>query len=100
MREYGDALLGVFEGVASDLTITNTRLEQSGRAGSANFGANVSLSSNVFECNDIDLNGEPYQGQEFDFVDDGGNSCGCAGSEDACAVRSVNLTPPRAPETQ
>jgi hypothetical protein len=66
------------------------------RAGLSNFGSQVRMSESTLECNLLDLDGEVYEGQNFEFIDEGGNQCGCTATTGAtqCKAVSTNLAPP------
>jgi len=94
---FGDgAIVASFEGVSS-LALSRSRSEDHARAGLSNFAATASVRESVFECNDVDLDGEPTEVGDFTFVDEGDNQCGCDGALLACKVRSTNLLPPLPP---
>lgn len=79
------------------MTVTGTRIEASARAGLSNFGSEVAIGSNDFDCNEFDLDGEadfinlslPYS---FDNLGD--NTCGCGNAATTCKVVSSSLEPP------
>jgi hypothetical protein len=86
-------------GVTGSLELTASRVENAARAGIANFGCTVELSSTQVRCNAIDLNGEAsMQGgaAPFLFIDGGGNGCGCGAEPEPCAAVSAGLAPPPA----
>lgn len=91
----GDGIVIVNEVVpGASATITGCTVARSARAGIADFGASVSLQGSNLDCNPIQLNGEPFNGQGFAFTDLGGNRCGCNADTEECAAKSSNLTPP------
>jgi hypothetical protein len=91
---FGDGLLVASDPGAGSAVVSNVRLESNARAAISNFGASVTLGTSVLECNAIDLDGEPLGGASYDFQDEGGNVCGCAGNTVACTVLSSALSPP------
>ena len=95
---YGDGVV-VFSTLApASANVLSTRVDQSGRAGLASFGAHASLGNNVFVCQAFDLNGEEYQGVVNAFDNLGNNGCGCPDPTKKCAAKSANLAPPPALE--
>jgi hypothetical protein len=76
------------------LTLTRATIESVPRAGISNFGATVSLRDTLLECNAIQLDGEPIEGNPFHFSDEGNNDCGCADSREPCKVLTTNIQPP------
>lgn len=74
--------------------ITNSLVADNARAGVASFGASTSVAGTHIRCAAFELNGEPYGGSDFEFVDGGGNSCGCPTADSACQLVSVGLEPP------
>jgi hypothetical protein len=85
------------------LSVTDSRIANNHRAGLAGFGALISLTNVVLECNPIHLNGEQSYllGGEpvsipYEFEDLGGNQCGCGTQIEGCAVLTSGLTPPEA----
>jgi hypothetical protein len=85
--------------VPSRADVRETWIQHNERAGIAAFGANMSLSRVVLDCNTIDLAAEPAPvdptlGSELENL--GSNACGCAPLLDQCQARSANLEPPLA----
>jgi len=91
----GDGIVTMTYGAASRLYLTGSRIETSARAGLTSFAGKTDVGSTVFECNPIDLDGEPVGADAFSFADLGANVCGCAGETVACKVLSANLQPPQ-----
>jgi hypothetical protein len=61
-------------------------------------GASVgSLANNQIECNSIDLNVDPYEGEYGTLADLGGNLCGCQDTVRECKALSSGIEPPTAP---
>lgn len=85
-------------GLPASVTVANTRIQQSQRAGLSNFGSAVSLSRTEIVCAGFELEGEPYDGMSFAFTDAGANSCGCPDANATCISVSASLEAP-APET-
>jgi hypothetical protein len=78
----------------ASVSLVDSRIESSARAGIASFGASVEVSSSRLECNAIDLDAEPLDGVPASFLDSGDVSCGCEGQERTCSVTSASLAPP------
>ncbi len=78
----------------AEAVITSSLVANPARAGFFGAGANVSLTDSMALCAPIPLNGEPYFELPFDFLDAGGNHCGCDGVFPACKVLSEDLTAP------
>lgn len=79
------------------LQITGSFLCHNERAGIANFGAAVTLESVRFDCNAVDINGEPdayHFGYDPVFDNLGGNRCGCGCEDLPCQILSTGLAPP------
>ncbi len=89
--QFGDGVVVTSFGAPSQVTLSQSRIENGARAGVALFGpSQASLAHNELICNLISLNGEgPYQ-----LDDAGGNRCGCADVEETCKVVSSMLLPP------
>ena len=76
------------------LTLTRATIENVPRAGVSNFGASVIVRDTLLECNAIDLDGEPFEGNPFRFSDEGNNDCGCTDNRGPCKVLTTNIEPP------
>jgi hypothetical protein len=90
----GDAILVIAHGSSSRAEVAGSWLEDSLRAGIASFGADVSVSGTVLECNLVTLASEPNEGVASNFDDGGNNRCGCDGAVEVCRAQSANLAPP------
>jgi hypothetical protein len=64
------------------------------RAGLAVFATDAHLANSWLDCNPIHLNGEMFEGCDFELNDDGGNTCLCDTEIVPCKVLSTNLEPP------
>ncbi|MBI4706143.1 MAG: hypothetical protein HY744_34035 [Deltaproteobacteria bacterium] len=96
---FGDGVIASLLPVGGDVhdgavELERCRIERSDRAAVASFGASISLASSAIDCNVIDLTGSRYLEQSFEFVDRGGNVCGCASGQADCLVLSSDLAPP------
>jgi hypothetical protein len=96
---FGDGVLAVaafYDGqvVPTTVHLESSLVENSARAGLLSFATTVRLKDDQFECNTIDLNGEPFEGIAFVIEDLGGNVCGCNGTSSACKVLSTHLEVP------
>jgi hypothetical protein len=92
---FGDGLVvESFGETRSEAILRASRIEQSTRAGVANFGGRVVIHQAALECSPIYLNGENVSGFDFSFEDQGDNVCGCGGATGACQVLSSMLAPP------
>jgi len=99
MPNGGDGIaVASFETPAA-ATIENSFVDDSARAGIANFGAFVALSGTHLRCAAIAIAADPYDGMDFELEDRGNNRCGCPNAEDPCAASSVNLMPPSPPSS-
>ncbi|MBW2459899.1 MAG: hypothetical protein JRI68_35745 [Deltaproteobacteria bacterium] len=94
-QSFGDSIAVIDRSGPAWLTLVDSHLEDSARAGLAMFGGTGRLSGTELECNVIHLTGQPHNA-DFELVDEGGNRCGCAGQQDDCTVLAANLTPPEA----
>lgn len=75
------------------IEVSGSVVEGNVRAGISSFGAAMNVGGSFISCNGIDLNGEPFYGVAFSFIDLGGNVCGC-GAPALCQVLSSNLAAP------
>lgn len=91
---YGDGILVQHSSGDATTSIEATLIEDSARAGLANFGGFVSVGNSALRCNEIDLDGELFSGNDFQFEDRGGNACGCPTPDGDCAAVSAALLPP------
>ncbi len=96
---FGDGILvsgmyypGTF--IQPMVQIDRSTIAGSPRAGVSNFAGSVTIGASRLECNVIDLDGEMFLGEPFDFVNSGDNVCGCAGETRSCQVLSSNLEAP------
>jgi hypothetical protein len=93
--QFGDGLaVATHPGWPATVTMLDSFVGASSRAGIAAFGANVQLGRTTVECNPIDLDGEKNGGATFLLEDLGGNACGCDDTARPCRVLSSNLQPP------
>lgn len=74
-------------------TVSHNLIQASERAGLSSFGASVVLDHNTIECSAFDLDGEPFNGVDFDIQDGGNNQCGCA-VMGPCQLVSSQLSAP------
>lgn len=93
--QFGDGVAVDGDDEPASLAIVSSLVRNNARAGVASFAGQVSLSRSAVTCNLVDLNGEHLDGT-FGFVDEGGNTCGCADLRD-CQVLTSNLVPPDTP---
>jgi hypothetical protein len=93
---YGDAiaLITIPDQLPGSVELVDCTLQDNERAGIVNFGANIGLTGNNFDCNPIDMNGQLLGDSEFIFEDRGGNSCGCGAQLHNCLVLSHELISP------
>ena len=91
---FGDGVVVISDTAPAQGAITNSVIGDSTRAGLANFGAAVSLRSTHLQCAGYELEGEPFDGLDFHFDDQGGNGCGCPEAKGTCVVESAGLEPP------
>ena len=62
--------------------------------GVANFGSAMDVAGSLFSCNPIDLNGEVFEGFDFESTDGGGNLCRCEQELRPCKSVSSGLVAP------
>jgi len=87
------ALMTPVEGLGrASLTIGDSLVVRSKRAGIAVFGADLVLSTTSALCNPFDLDAEPLRGPP-NLTDSGGSFCGCTGVLGACKAASASLAP-------
>jgi hypothetical protein len=91
---YGDGLVALHEGAETTVHVDASRIESSARAGLSSFGAAISLRAVAIDCSELDLDGEPHDGQDFHFDDRDGNTCGCPAANGPCVAASAGLAPP------
>jgi hypothetical protein len=89
----GDGVAVVGGASTASATITNTRIEESARAGLSNFGATVSLTMSSIACAAFALEGQAWEERDFVFDDHGENRCGCP-AEGVCKTVTTGLAPP------
>jgi hypothetical protein len=88
---FGD---GVDAFLCPDVTLTGNHIGQSARAGVANFGSTMYLGSNDIQCAGYELEYEEFHGVPGEFVDLGGNECGCPIADGWCVAETAGLAPP------
>lgn len=82
-------------------SVKRTRIASNARAGLVNFGSNVLIGSNLFDCNAFDLDGETEflgKATPFSFENLGDNTCGCGAEKVPCKVVSSSLDAPAPPD--
>jgi hypothetical protein len=89
---FGDGL-AVLQGAATAV-VSGSRIEANARAGASVFGASLSLTGSVLECNPIQLAGMADADAPFAVEDGGGNQCGCGDLVETCHVASSSLEAP------
>jgi hypothetical protein len=77
-----------------NLTVTNTSIVESARAGVSAFGAPVSLGNVEISCSAFDLDQEELTGFAGSFVDLGSNACGCPEAAGGCTPVSSSIAAP------
>jgi len=102
--EFGDGLLvssivwelqnGGSQNNEAIVTLRDSVIEASARAGLSAFASELNVGSSWFECNPVSINGEMFQSFGFAFTDLGGNQCRCGDESEQCRVLSSNLAPP------
>jgi len=88
--QFGDGVTVV----VAPVDLTTMLIAGARRAGTATFGAALSLQDVVVDCNPIDINGESHGMASYGVDDRGGNRCGCGAEERDCKVQSAGLEPP------
>jgi hypothetical protein len=93
---FGDgvAVIALAGQPSPEAWISQTRVDDSTRAGLSSFGATVTLKNNAFVCQALELGVEPHVGYDAALIDDGGNFCGCPEATGACNASTTALTPP------
>ncbi len=92
---FGDGVFVIGLAQKTAATLNGCRVEKNARGGVTNFSATVSLSGARVACNGFDLDGENYQMKGApNFVDQGGNGCGCPEQTGLCKVLSASLAAP------
>jgi hypothetical protein len=91
---FGDGLIVMQSAAAASVVLEHVAIRDSARAGLGSHAAHVAVLSSSFQCNPIQLDGEPLLGRDPQIEDRGGNVCGCDDQEELCAVRSAGLAPP------
>jgi hypothetical protein len=76
------------------LSVTDSLIADSQRAGLSFFGSQVTLTGARLECNTIHLDGEPQGEHPFELKNLGGNQCGCGQATEECKVLTTALAPP------
>ena len=76
------------------VTLQESVIESSARAGLSAFASTLNVGSSWFECNTVSINGEMLESFDFAFTDLGGNQCQCGDESEPCRVLSSNLAPP------
>ena len=95
--DFGDGVAAVLETFDASLSLSDSHIEASARAGVSAFAATVSVRGTTLECNQFDLDGEPLMDLSFSFADGGGNRCGCEAETWECKAVTSALAPPTAP---
>jgi hypothetical protein len=91
---FGDGVTAFGDYGSSSLTITDSLVADSIRAGIASFGATMAVGRTHVRCAAFALSGEPHLGKDFAFDDLGANGCGCPAADQACKAVSMGLQPP------
>jgi hypothetical protein len=87
---FGDGVVAFL----SSVELTGLDIERSARVGISNFGSMLKFTTNLLNCNGVNLDGEDVGPIDFEFVDGGENVCGCGDALVACQVLSFDLEPP------
>lgn len=96
---FGDGVVALhYYDQPSIVTIAESLIAQSSRAGVATFGSDVTISSTRLDCNAIHLDSEPQAERSGEFEDDGNNVCGCDAVTVTCKALSSSLEPPEPPQ--
>jgi hypothetical protein len=90
----GDGIASISTTFDAKLTVTDSAIVGSARAGLSVFGATLSAGNVQLECNGIDINGETFGGRPFSLTDLGGMTCGCKSEARDCKASSTGLAPP------
>lgn len=88
--QFGDGVAAFL----SSVELTGLDIERSARVGISNFGSMLKFTGNLLNCNHINLAGEDVGPIDFEYLDGGGNVCGCGDALVACQVLSLDLEPP------
>jgi hypothetical protein len=95
---FGDGLASASERLATSVTLTGSRIDDSARAGVGAFGAALSMQASRIGCADLALAGTAHLGFDYALEDLGDNLCGCPTPDDACKIVGADLQPPGALE--
>ncbi len=77
-----------------ELSLSHSQVLGSARVGVASFGGRASVESSELRCNAIDLSAQDYDGLPAEVIDQGGNRCGCDGTDEPCQAINAGLEPP------
>ena len=93
---WGD---GISVWLSDHVSVTDSQVIYSERAGISNFGSDVALKNTEVSCCAWELEGEPYLGQDWSFQNLGGNTCGCPGASPpepmgSCTAETVGIEAP------
>jgi hypothetical protein len=91
---FGDGVAAITTGAPTSLTVASSLIERSARAGLTSFGASAGVADSVFQCNPIQVAGEPFGGVSPSFEDLGGNTCGCGDEREECTMLTTGLAVP------
>jgi hypothetical protein len=91
---FGDGMGFAATDPSVTMSMSDSRIDSSARAGIVNFGAAVTLQSTSLSCQLFDLDSETFANNTARFEDLGGNLCGCPEPTEPCKSVSVGLQPP------
>jgi hypothetical protein len=91
---FGDGVAVTAADRDASARLVATRIEDSARAAVTSFGAEITLQGNALACQAFDLDGEPLEHRMHQFLDLGGNGCGCPVANAACVLVSAAVAPP------
>jgi hypothetical protein len=79
---------------SASANILSSLIDGANRAAISSFAAQVTIQDCQLSCSSISINGEDQDGVSYEFVDAGGNRCGCDEPLGECQVLSTMLVPP------
>ena len=92
---FGDGVIAMSESAGpASVTLQQSVVSGSARAGLASFGASMQLQQSELRCNTIQLTAQDYQAASYQFEDQAGNQCGCGEVFADCKLIAADLEPP------
>ncbi len=92
---FDDGIVVFSDEAPGTAMLIGTRVEQSARAAVSSFGAEVTISGSLFQCQVFDWAGNPFHEYDYGFHDQGGNLCGCPDATESCRIDTATIEPPK-----